>query len=32
MGLIPPELEQNVTKGWGEMLELLRTAAESKRR
>ncbi len=31
MGLIDGELEQNVSKGWGEMLELIRTAAEQKR-
>jgi uncharacterized protein YndB with AHSA1/START domain len=31
IGLIPPELQQNVTKGWGEMLEHIRTAAEKKR-
>jgi uncharacterized protein YndB with AHSA1/START domain len=31
MGLIPPELQQNVSKGWGEMLDQIRTAAEKKR-
>ncbi len=31
MGLIPPELEQNVSKGWGEMLDHIRAAAEKKR-
>ena len=31
IGLIPPELQENVTKGWGEMLEHIRTAAEKKR-
>jgi uncharacterized protein YndB with AHSA1/START domain len=30
-GLIEPGLEQNVSKGWGEMLEHIRTAAEKKR-
>jgi uncharacterized protein YndB with AHSA1/START domain len=30
-GLIEPELQQNVTKGWGEMLEHVRVAAEKKR-
>ena len=30
-GLIEPELEQNVTKGWGEMLEEIRAAAIKKR-
>src|SRR5260370_27325910 len=30
-GLIPPELQQDVSKGWGEMLEHIRTAAEKKR-
>jgi uncharacterized protein YndB with AHSA1/START domain len=30
-GLIEPGLEQNVNKGWGEMLDLIRTAAEKKR-
>ena len=28
IGLIEPELEKNVSKGWGEMLDLLRAAAE----
>jgi uncharacterized protein YndB with AHSA1/START domain len=28
IGLIPPELQADVTKGWGEMLEHIRTAAE----
>jgi uncharacterized protein YndB with AHSA1/START domain len=32
IGLIPPELQQGVTKGWGEMLEHIRDAAEQKRR
>jgi uncharacterized protein YndB with AHSA1/START domain len=31
MGLIPAELEQNVGKGWGEMLSLIKSAAEKKR-
>jgi uncharacterized protein YndB with AHSA1/START domain len=31
IGLIPPELQQDVTKGWSEMLEHIRTAAEKKR-
>jgi uncharacterized protein YndB with AHSA1/START domain len=31
IGLIPPELQGNVSKGWGEMLEQIRTAAEKKR-
>jgi hypothetical protein len=30
MGLIPPDLELNVSKGWGEMLEQIRAAAEKK--
>ena len=30
-GLIPPELQENVTKGWGEMLDHIRAAAEKKR-
>ena len=30
-GLIEPGLEQDVTKGWGEMLEEIRTAALNKR-
>jgi uncharacterized protein YndB with AHSA1/START domain len=29
-GLIEPELEQNVSKGWGEFLNQIRTAAEKK--
>ena len=32
MGLIPPDLQQNVSKGWGEMLDLIRAAAEKKHR
>jgi len=31
IGLIPPDLEQNVSKGWGEMLQEIRSAAEKKR-
>jgi hypothetical protein len=31
-GLIEPGMEQNVSKGWGEMLDLIRAAAEKKRR
>jgi uncharacterized protein YndB with AHSA1/START domain len=31
IGLIPPELEADVTKGWGEMLEHMKNAAEKKR-
>ena len=31
IGLIPPELQQNVNQGWGEMLEHIRAAAETKR-
>jgi len=31
MGLIPPDLEIDVTKGWGEMLDHIRAAAEKKR-
>ena len=31
MGLIPPELQQDVSKGWGEMLEHIRMSAEKKR-
>lgn len=31
MGLMEPELEINVTKGWGEILEQIRIAAEKKR-
>jgi hypothetical protein len=31
IGLIPAELQDNVTKGWGEMLDHIRTAAEKKR-
>ena len=30
MGLIEPELEQNVTKGWGDILDQIRIAAEKK--
>jgi uncharacterized protein YndB with AHSA1/START domain len=30
MGLIPPGLEQDVSKGWGKMLDLIRGAAEKK--
>ena len=30
-GIIQPGLEQDVSKGWGEMLDLIRTAAEKKR-
>ena len=30
-GLIQPGLEQDVSKGWGEMLEQIRAAAEKKR-
>jgi len=30
-GLIPPELQENVSKGWGEMLDHIRAAAEKKR-
>ncbi len=30
-GLIEPALEQGVSKGWGDMLEHIRTAAEKKR-
>ena len=30
MGLIEPELQQNVSKGWREMLEQIRMAAEKK--
>ena len=29
-GMIPPELEANVTQGWGELLEHLKAAAEKK--
>jgi uncharacterized protein YndB with AHSA1/START domain len=32
MGLIEPGVEQGVNKGWGEMLELIRSAAEKKQR
>ena len=32
MGLIEAGLDLNVTKGWGEMLDQIRTAAEKKRR
>jgi uncharacterized protein YndB with AHSA1/START domain len=31
LGLIDPELEMNVSKGWGEMLDQIRIAAEKKR-
>ena len=31
IGLIEPGLEQGVNKGWGEMLDLIRVAAEKKR-
>jgi uncharacterized protein YndB with AHSA1/START domain len=31
IGLIPAELQKNVSKGWGEMLDHLRTAAEKNR-
>jgi len=31
IGLIPADLEQNVNKGWGEMLQEIRAAAEKKR-
>jgi uncharacterized protein YndB with AHSA1/START domain len=31
MGLIEPGLEQDVSKGWGQMLDLIRAAAEKKR-
>lgn len=31
IGLIPPELHQNVSKGWQDMLDQIRTAAEKKR-
>jgi uncharacterized protein YndB with AHSA1/START domain len=31
IGLIEPGLEQGVTKGWGEMLDLIRQAAEKKK-
>ncbi len=30
-GMIEPGLQENVTKGWGEMLDLIRAAAEKKR-
>jgi uncharacterized protein YndB with AHSA1/START domain len=30
MGLIPPGLEQDVRKGWGQMIDLIRIAAEKK--
>src|ERR1700733_4221449 len=30
IGLIPPGLQQDVSKGWGAMLDLIRTAAEKK--
>jgi len=32
MGLIPPDLEQGVTKGWGELVDQIRAAAEKKRK
>lgn len=32
MGLIEPGLEQDVTNGWGQMLDLIRAAAETKHR
>lgn len=28
IGLIPPDLQLNVSKGWGEMLDIIRAAAE----
>jgi uncharacterized protein YndB with AHSA1/START domain len=31
IGLIPPELQESVTGGWGDMLNHIRTAAEKKR-
>jgi uncharacterized protein YndB with AHSA1/START domain len=31
IGLIEPNLQENVSKGWGQMLDLIRTAAEKKR-
>jgi uncharacterized protein YndB with AHSA1/START domain len=31
IGLIPPELQQNVDKGWGKLLEEIRSVAEKKR-
>ncbi len=31
MGLIPPDLEQGVSKGWGELLDHVKAAAEKKR-
>jgi uncharacterized protein YndB with AHSA1/START domain len=31
MGLIPPELQQDVSKGWGQMLDLIRAAAEKRK-
>ena len=31
MGLIPAGLEADMTRGWGEMLEMIRAAAEKKR-
>lgn len=30
IGLIPSELQENVTKGWGELLQQIRIAAEKK--
>jgi uncharacterized protein YndB with AHSA1/START domain len=30
IGLIPADLQQNVSKGWGEMLEQIRAAAEKR--
>ena len=30
IGLIPPGLEQDVTKGWGQMLEQIQAAAQKK--
>ncbi len=31
IGLIPPEMQQSVSKGWGQMLDEIRAAAEKKR-
>jgi hypothetical protein len=31
IGLIPPDLQENVSNGWGKMLEQIRAAAETKR-
>ena len=31
IGLIPPGLEQDVTKGWGQMLEQIQAAAQKKK-